>query len=291
MDAPCLDCGLPIRVEMRDGVLLNAQPEGIVGYVAEAGEPRIALDVGKDAVFFENPNLPDTRSEMALPLKSQEGIIGVLDVQSMEPEAFTEEDVAVLQTLADQITVAISNARLFRRVQESLEMERRLSGELSAQAWRTLLQTSPGLEVRRNRKGLQLRREGKPAESLGEGGLTLPIKVRGRTIGVLDARQPTGGAFWTGEDQEWLEMFTEQLGAALESARLYEDARRLATRERLVGEVTAHMSETLDVETVLKTAAREIGEALELAALDVRLGLAETPSSNKPQHKQEATGR
>ncbi len=264
---------------------------GIVGYVAGAGEPRIALDVGEDAVFFENPNLPDTRSEMALPLKSQEGVIGVLDVQSMEPEAFTEEDVAVLQTLADQITVAISNARLFRRVQESLETERRLSGELSAQAWRALLQARPGLEVRRNRKGLYLRREGKVAESMEEGGLALPIKVRGRTIGVLDARRPAGGAPWTEESQEWLEMFTEQLGAALESARLYEEARRRATRERLVGEVTARMRETLDVETVLKTAAREIGEALELAALDVRLSLAETLPSNEPQHKQEATGR
>ncbi|MEA3396926.1 MAG: GAF domain-containing protein, partial [Chloroflexota bacterium] len=267
---------------------------GIVGYVAEAGEPRIALDVGEDAVFFENPNLPDTRSEMALPLKSPEGVIGVLDVQSIEPEAFTEEDVAVLQTLADQITVAISNARLFRRVQESLELERRLSGELSAQAWRTLLQAHPGLEVRRNRQGLSLRREGKTEEKekMGEGSLTsLPIKVRGRTIGVLDARRPAGGAPWTEETQEWLEMFTEQLGTALESARLFQDTQRRATRERLVGEVTTRMRETLDMETVLKTAAREIGEALELAALDVRLSLAETPPSNAPQHKQEATGR
>ena len=245
---------------------------GIVGYAAGAGEPRIALDVGQDAIFFDNPDLPDTRSEMALPLKSQEGVIGVLDVQSMEPEAFTEEDIAVLQTLADQITVAISNARLFRRVQESLETERRLSGELSVQAWRALLQAHPGLEVRRNRQGLYLRREGKAAESMEEGGLVLPIKVRGHTIGVLDARRPAGGAPWTEESQELLEMFTEQLGAALESARLFQDTQRRATREQLVGEVTARMRETLDMDTVLQTAIREIGQSLGKVEVEVRMG-------------------
>jgi FOG: GAF domain len=88
---------------------------GIVGYVAGTGKPRIALDVGEDAVFFSNPDLPHTHSEMALPLKVGERVIGVLDVQSVEPSAFTDEDVAVLQTMADQIALAIENARLLQR--------------------------------------------------------------------------------------------------------------------------------------------------------------------------------
>ena len=248
---------------------------GIVGYAAGAGEPRIALDVGQDAVFFGNLNLPDTRSEIALPLKSQERVIGVLDVQSIEPGAFTEEDVAVLQTLADQITVAISNAQLFQQVRESLETERRLSGELSIQAWRALLHARSGLEVRRNQQGLHLQRTEEAPESRGAEGLALPIEVRGQTIGVLNARRPAGGAPWTEEDQSWLEMFTEQLGTALESARLYEDAQRRATREQLVGEVSAHIRESLDMDTVLQTAAREISQLLGLAALDVRLKMAD----------------
>lgn len=252
---------------------------GIVGYVAEAGEPRIALDVGRDATFFDNPDLPDTRSEMALPLKSQEGVIGVLDVQSMEPEAFTGEDVAVLQTLADQITVAISNAQLFRRVQESLETERRLSGELSVQAWRALLQAGLGLEVRRNRQGLYLRREGKAEEKekMGEGGLaSLPIKVRGQTIGVLDARRPVGGAPWTEEDRGWLEMFTEQLGAALESARLFQDTQRRATREQVTREITDKMRRATDMESLLRITAEQLNSALGAAQTYVRLDAGDT---------------
>jgi len=86
---------------------------GIVGYVTGTGEPRIATDVGEDAVFFNNPDLPETRSEMALPLKLGDLIIGALDVQSIEPDAFSQEDVALFTTLADQISVAIENANAY----------------------------------------------------------------------------------------------------------------------------------------------------------------------------------
>ncbi len=86
---------------------------GIVGYVAGTGQPRIALDVGQDAVFFDNPDLPDTRSEISLPLKVGEQIIGVLDVQSVQPAAFSQDDIALLSTLADQVAMAIQNTRLY----------------------------------------------------------------------------------------------------------------------------------------------------------------------------------
>ncbi len=85
---------------------------GLVGYVTGTGKPRIALDVGADAVHFANPDLPHTRSEMALPLRVGERIIGALDVQSTEPNAFDENDAVVLQTMADQLATALENASL-----------------------------------------------------------------------------------------------------------------------------------------------------------------------------------
>ncbi len=85
---------------------------GLVGYVAGSGKPRIALDVGEDAIHFKQPMLPDTRSEMALPLTVDGRVIGVLDVQSTEEAAFDDEDVQVLQTMADQLAMAIDKARL-----------------------------------------------------------------------------------------------------------------------------------------------------------------------------------
>jgi PAS domain S-box-containing protein len=98
---------------------------GIVGYVTARGEPRIALDVGQDAVHFDNPLLPSTRSEMALPLNVRGRVIGALDVQSTEEAAFSDEDIATLQTIGDQLAAAIENARLY-------EEERRRAEELAA---------------------------------------------------------------------------------------------------------------------------------------------------------------
>ncbi len=85
----------------------------MVGAACARREARIALDVGDEAVRFDNPLLPDTRSEMALPLIAGDRVLGALDVQSTEPAAFSQEDIAVLQLVADQVAVAIANARLF----------------------------------------------------------------------------------------------------------------------------------------------------------------------------------
>ena len=105
--------------------------QGIVGDVASQGRYRIAVDVGEDAAFFDNPDLPETRSEIALPLKVRDEVIGILHVQSIKENAFSADDVLVLQTLADQVAIAISNARLFSQVEASLEAERQVYGELT----------------------------------------------------------------------------------------------------------------------------------------------------------------
>jgi PAS domain S-box-containing protein len=93
---------------------------GIVGFVAGTGQPRIALDVGEDACFFDNPDLPETRSELALPLRVGERVIGALDVQSRQAAAFDESDVTILQTMADQLAMAIENARLVHEMQMAI---------------------------------------------------------------------------------------------------------------------------------------------------------------------------
>ncbi len=122
---------------LQRGHRLGVGKMGIVGYVTGTGKPRIALDVGADAVHFANPDLPETRSEMALPLRIGNRIIGALDVQSREANAFEEADVVVLQTMADQLAVAIENVSLIgvetRRAGQRrriIELSRQLSEEL-----------------------------------------------------------------------------------------------------------------------------------------------------------------
>jgi GAF domain-containing protein len=269
---------------------------GIVSYVIGQGERRIASDVGTDAVFFNNPDLPETRSEMALPLWARGEVIGALDVQSREPAAFTEEDAAVLQTLADQVAMAIGNARLFEQAQQSLEAERRAYGELSGQAWVEVLRARPGLGYRYEKGRVVLpvehpmphserRRENseRPSESteaLPE--LTLPVQVREHTIGTVNAHKPGGAGSWTSEEVELMKTLTEQLSVALESARLYQDTQRRAAQERVIGEVTARMRESLDIEKVLQTATEELYQVLGLRDLAISLTMAEPVGAVHP---------
>jgi GAF domain-containing protein len=230
---------------------------------------------------------------MALPLISRGRVIGALDVQSTEEAAFTDEDIAVLQAMSDQLANAIENARLFQQAQESLEAERRAYGELSRQAWEELLRTQPDLSHRYDPDGIlppdsRWREEmklaasrgetilGGPSSSLVPGGgrgatLAAPIKIRDQVIGVLDGHKPAGAGQWTPEETVLMETLAEQLGLALESARLYQDSLRRAEHERLTSQVTARMRETLDIEMVLKTAVQEVRQALGLPEVVVRL--------------------
>jgi GAF domain-containing protein len=269
------------------GFRLRVGQEGMVGYVAQRGEPRIALDTGKDAVFLDNPDLPQTRSEAALPLRTRGQVIGVLDVQSSEPEAFTEEDVAVLLTLADQVATAINNARLFRQVEESIEVERRAYGELAGQAWADLLRAqtrlsfvsdcqtvAPAGDVWTPQMQTALE-SGRTVSRQEAAAVAIPIKVRDRVIGVIDGRKRDGSGQWTEGEIALMETLAEQSAVALESARLYQDTQRRAAQERLVGQVTSRVRESLDIETMLCTAAEEMCAALGLERLVVRLGTPE----------------
>ncbi len=263
---------------------LRVGQEGMVGYVARRGESRIALDTGRDAIFFDNPDLPLTRSEATLPLRVRGRIIGVLDVQSTEPEAITPEDTAVLQTLADQIATAINNALMFQQFEVSMEVERRSFDGVTAQAWSNLLSTQTGLGFVSNRQTVMpvgdtwtpqmqtVLTQGQIAVDADNAALAIPIKVRDRIIGVIDGRKPDGSGRWTQDEIALVQELAEQSALALESARLYQDTQRRAARERLVSEVTGRIRETLDVETVLKIAVDEIRQALQLERLVVRLG-------------------
>ena len=133
--------GEPGRQMLAQGHQLEVGGMSMIGQCVARGEARIALDVGKEAVRFDNPLLPETRSEMALPLRSRGRVIGAMTVQSVEEAAFDEADMAVLQTMADQVAVAIDNARLFAETQAAFQeleaVHRRYLGRMWAEYVRT----------------------------------------------------------------------------------------------------------------------------------------------------------
>src|SRR5690606_24076061 len=130
------------------GHRLKVGETGLVGFVSGTGRPRVALDTGADAVFFNNPDLPNTRSEMALPLRVGETVIGVLDVQSTEPNAFSQEDIAILTTLADQVSIAIQNARQNEATRKALAESEALSKQFVKTGWQGFIKRKNLLGVR-----------------------------------------------------------------------------------------------------------------------------------------------
>ncbi|HID89305.1 MAG TPA: GAF domain-containing protein, partial [Anaerolineae bacterium] len=266
---------------------------------AARGEPRIALDVGEDAAFFDNPDLPHTRSEMALPLRVGHQIIGVLDVQSEEPAAFTEEDVSVLQTLADQLAVAIENARLLERMQQTVRELERLYGEYTREVWRATGRRWRGLRYRQmafepleevQEETRQALREGRsvvhPIHDEGNGRvvgsvLAVPVRLRGQIIGALNVR--FGVPEVPPEAVRMVEEVAGRLALALESARLLEETQRRAARDRLLAEITARIRASMDPETILRTAVRELGAALgvDRTLVQLRRETATTPTPDE----------
>lgn len=261
--------------------------EGMIGWSIANVNARVASQAEADAVRLSNPYLPETRSEAALPLRSRGKVLGALSVQDVLPNAFDAARLLALQTMADQIAVALDNAHLFAEAQASLEAERRAYGALSQQAWRQLLRERRMLHYGADVKGnlreatapenqdgaLMLREVGRLGRVVQVDAATvaLPVKVRDAVVGVMRVHKSDANAIWTPEELALLETLMDQLGVALEGARLYHDTQLRAVRERLIGEVTARMRESLLLETVLKTSAHEIRQALNLEDVVVRL--------------------
>ena len=262
------------RMLNRDHRLL-LDSNSIVGFVTSRGEPRIALDVGTDAVYFNNPDLPETRSEMALPLRVSGRVIGALDVQSNQMNAFSQEDISVLSTLADQIAIAIENARLFGEAQKALSDAQATYEKYVKQSWSSFVQQAryTGF-IFDGKQVLPLDHQAKreyPKSAIQTGSLSLekssetiavPIKLRGQTIGFLDVHSKKGERLWTRDEITLLEAAAERTALALENARLVESAQRRAARERAIGDLSTKIGAVSSYEYILQTAVEELGRKI-----------------------------
>jgi GAF domain-containing protein len=242
------------------GHQLEVGKTGIVGNVAGSGEARIALDVGEDATYFDNPDLPETRSEMALPLKVRGKVIGALDVQSKQANAFNDEHVSILQTLADQIALAIDNANLLAASNQAFHELQNLYEQQTHKTWQ---QQTAGRKLAfglRSHHVQPLAAADHLEELEDPRQVQVPIILRGLRLGRLVLKRDENAALWSEEEKNLLAQASEQVALALENARLYEEAQAHALREQTINALTASLSRSLDVETLLRSAVKQLGE-------------------------------
>lgn len=314
----------------RSGHKLGVGSKSIVGYVAGRGEPLIVNDTAKDATYYANPLLPETRSEAAIPLKVGERILGALDVQSTFPFAFTEDNMQTLQILADQMAVAVVNSELFAETQEHLSQHRLLHHITTTAASGTTLEEAldsavSGLQVTlggdrvaillvdRDRKHLEVKaaigyseeiRQFRVPLDSGVSGwaathkhplriedvttdsryiqassntrseLAVPLIYRNEVLGVLNVESEQVGAY-TENDEEMLGTLGGSLAAVIANARLLEQIRNQAERERMLYEVASKIRRSTDMQTILATTASELTKIVGARHTQIKIGVIE----------------
>lgn len=251
---------------------LRVGETGLVGFVTRSGQARVALDVGADAVFFNNPDLPETSSEIALPLRIGADIFGALDVQSTKTNAFSEEDVNILSVLADQVSIAIQNARSYQQSREALEQAELSAAQMIEQQWSQFLNKQnitqyhfDGVEANQATKGNEKQSQN----------LAIPLILRGAKIGTLKLSTADPNRVWDEDEIAIAQATAERTALAIENARLLLEAQKRATKERTIGKVSSKIGNSISLESILKTTIQELGNTLPGAEIAIQF----TPDS------------
>jgi len=253
---------------------LKVGQEGIVGYCVDQKRARIALDVGEDRVYFNNPDLPTTHSELALPLLIGGEVIGVLDVQSEVPNAYSDEDVEVLGTLANQMAIAIENARLFQQSQDALQELDKTFQRYVSNEWRQYAAQAKVIGYRAHVSGVEPITENQKKNGAKNGNSATQqtlIKLRGTTLGSLNIDMGDREKAYSDDELNLIQTIADRLALALESARLLEESQRSAAKEQAIGEITGKIGSSINLRNVLQTAVEELGNAIPGSEIVIKL--------------------
>ena len=324
----------------RSGHKLAVGSKSVVGFVAGEGESLVVNDTTRDATYYANPLLPQTRSEAAIPLKVGERIVGVLDVQSNQLYAFSDDNLRTLQILADQLAIAVVNSELFAETQEHLAQHRLLHHITTTAASGTTLDEAlqsavNGLQVTlggdrvailladREKKVLEVKAAVGYAGNvfdlripIGNGitgwaaahrktlrinnvlqdtryieassntrsEMAIPLMYRSELLGVLNVESEQLSAY-AENDEELLGTLGGSLAAIIANARLLEQIRGQAERERILFEITDKIRRTTDMDTILATTASELTRAVGASRARIKVGIKSAPEAEREVRK------
>ncbi len=319
---------------------LTIGSKSVVGFVAGKGEPLVVNDTLNDATHLPNPMLPDTRSEAAIPLKSGDKILGVLDVQSKTPYSFSPNDIDILQVLADQLAIAVNKTELFAETQEHLSQHRLLhhittSAASGSTLDEALTATVEGLQVTLGGDRVTILLSDEERENLvvkawvgyseeadnliipfGSGitgwvaahrkplrvsditqdaryievsantrsELALPLIFRSDILGVLNVESEQVSAY-TENDEEMLGTLAGSLAAIIANARLVEQIRKQAERERQLYEISSKIRRSTDLQTILSTTIKELNRATGARRTEISVGIPESEPVTLPEER------
>jgi GAF domain-containing protein len=278
----------------------------VIGRVTQSGEPALARDTDRDALYYRNELLPNTRSELALPLLDGNKIIGALDVQSTRPDAFQPNDIQALQALANQLATAIRNARLFEQqrlsAQENkrffLEAEanlreiQRLNQQLTKTGWANFVRdhrTHSGVTLEADRvvqdsdwsETLAAASEKREpvTHTNGDGQvIAVPVMLRGEVIGAIEVEP--GTEVNEADAVDMVQAVAQRLAVSLDNARLFEEAQVATAQEQHINAIVSQYQSVNSVDDLLRITLTELSQSLGAQRGAIRLGSAPQESLN-----------
>lgn len=265
------------------GHRLEVGSVSVIGQTTEQGEPIIARDTAASGVHRRNEFLVDTRAELAIPLRLGDQIIGALDVQSRERDVFDDEMMQTMQTLADQISIAIANAQLYENSQRLLRDLHERQQEQTRKAWANYLAASrtenvvhqAGVPTSHDFTAIRhaVMKSGKPVVGDRTTRNTIPfgipIKLRGDVLGVVEYEVPR--AEFKYDKVLLAEELVDRLAISLDNARLFHESQQAAERERLVNDISTRITGHTDIQAIIETAIHEVSQALRTPQVAIRL--------------------
>ena len=264
------------RLMVERGYQVQAGAGNGVAYVLENKKAFRMTRSGDSKSPGTDPELPLTRSQLTLPLSVRGNLIGVIDFQSDRSQAFSEEDAGVLETMSDQLAASVDNARLLNETRAIVTQLQVLTSKDTRATWQEFL--------RKRAPAYQYSPSGIKAIPVPKAplkkGLRFPLRLRGQEIGAITLQRREAEGSWGERELDLIEKVTSQVALALDNSRLLEESRRRAFQEQTVGEISARLGRSLDIDSLLQTAARELGALPEVSEVSVIIG--EVNSSSGP---------
>ena len=258
---------------------------GLVSLVAQTGQPRIASKAGSDASRSSDSELAETQSELALPLKSGDEIIGVLDIHSLQAGDFPEDDISTLSILADQVGIALQNSLLFEESQRAVRVANIESRQASKRAWQGYTEAIQMKGYRYDGIKSEPLKGKKPFHREGDS-LLIPVQLRGQTIGRLKLNASDRSHNWTDDELLMVKATAERVALALEGARLLDEAQKRAARESFLSDVATKLSTSFQLDSILRDTVQELGQTFKNSTVTFQLVNPSTPHpASEPQKR------
>jgi GAF domain-containing protein len=254
------------RVLRQNHHRLEIAGKNMVGTAIRELSPRIAQIASEEKQRFENPLLPYTRSEMALPLMVGDRVLGALNVQSTRESDFGPEVIETMQNMAGQVAIALENARLFQEAQQIIKEMRAVQQQYLLEGWQGLSEESEKLEYRIGDEEVDNARK-----------LEVPISLRDQILGEIMLESQTE---WTPDQQSLVDAVATQAAIALENARLVSESRHIAIRERMASEINSKIWSSATIDGILQTVVKELGRRLDASSATIELNI-DDPTSEK----------